>query len=84
MRRNETKDFVGIDRLKARHAAQVDYMKGILSTYFHSRIHLMMKYALDSSGVIYDPTCRPKDFYLSVLDTIEKACDGIVSKISGM
>ena len=26
----------------------------------------------------------PKDFYLSVLDTIEKACDGIVSKISRM
>ena len=62
----------------------VDYMKGILPVYFHSRIHLLMKYALDSSGVIYDPTCRPKDFYFSVLDTIENACDGIVAKISGM
>ena len=62
----------------------VDYMKGILPMYFHSRIHMMMRYGLDSCGVIYDPTCRPKDFYLSVLDTIEKACDGIVSKISGM
>lgn len=61
----------------------VDYMKGILPSYFHSRIHLMMKYALDSSGVIYDPTCRPKDFYYSVLDTIENACDGIVTKICG-
>ena len=61
----------------------VDYMKGILPTYFHSRIHLMQKYALDSSGVIYDPTCRPKDFYHSVLDTIENACDAIVAKIYG-
>ncbi len=61
----------------------VDYMKGILPPYFHSRIHLMMKYALDSSGVIYDPTCRPKDFYHSVLDTIENTCDAIVAKICG-
>lgn len=61
----------------------VDYMKGILPTYFHSRIHLLMKYALDSSGVIYDPTCRPKDFYNSVLDTIEDACEAIISKING-
>lgn len=61
----------------------VDYMKGILPAYFHSRIHLLMKYALDSSGVIYDPTCRPKDFYHSVFDTIEKACDAIVAKICG-
>ena len=61
----------------------VDYMKGILPSYFHSRIHLMLKYALDSSGVIYDPTCRPKDFYHSVLDTIETACDAIVAKIYG-
>lgn len=61
----------------------VDYMKGILPAYFHSRIHLLMKYAFDSSGVIYDPTCRPKDFYHSVLDTIEAACDGIIAKISG-
>lgn len=78
--------FTGIesDLILCMEPHHVDYMKGILSTYFHSRIHLMMKYALDSSGVIYDPTCRPKDFYLSVLDTIEKACDGIVSKISGM
>ena len=78
--------FTGIesDLILCMEPHHVDYMKGILSTYFHSRIHLIMKYALDSSGVIYDPTCRPKDFYLSVLDTIEKACDGIVSKISGM
>lgn len=62
----------------------VEYMKGILPSYFHSRIHLMMKYALNSSGVIYDPTCRPKDFYHSVLDTIENACDAIVAKIKGM
>lgn len=62
----------------------VDYMKGILPSYFHSRIHLMMKYALDSSGVIYDPTCRPKDFYYSVLDTIENACEAIVAKIIRM
>lgn len=62
----------------------VTYMKGILPSYFHSRIHLMMKYALNSSGVIYDPTCRPKDFYHSVLDTIENACDAIVAKINGM
>ena len=62
----------------------MDYMKGILPLYFHSRIHLMLKYALDSSGVIYDPTCRPKDFYHSVLDTIENACDAIVAKIKGM
>lgn len=62
----------------------VNYMKGILPSYFHSRIHLMMKYALDSSEVIYDPTCRPKDFYHSVLDTIENACDAIVAKINGM
>lgn len=61
----------------------VDYMKGILPTYFHSRIHLLMKYAFDSSGVIYDPTCRPKDFYHSVLDTIENACEVIISKIYG-
>ena len=61
----------------------VDYMKVISPTYFHSRIHLLMKYAFDSSGVIYDPTCRPKDFYHSVLDTIEAACDGIIAKISG-
>ena len=61
----------------------VDYMKGILPTYFHTRIHLLMRYALDSSGVIYDPTCCPKDFYHSVLDTIEAACDGIIAKISG-
>ena len=78
--------FTGIesDLILCMEPHHVDYMKGILSTYFHSRIHLIMKYALDSSGVIYDPTCRPKDFYLSVLDTIEKACDRIVSKISGM
>ena len=56
----------------------VDYMKGILPAYFHSRIHLLMKYALNSSGVIYDPTCRPKDFYHSVLDTIENACEAII------
>ena len=56
----------------------VDYMKGILPTYFHSRIHLLMTYALNSSGVIYDPTCRPKDFYHSVLDTIENACEAII------
>lgn len=62
----------------------VDYMKGILPSYFQSRIHLMMKYALDSSGVIYDPTCRPKDFYHSVLDTIENACEAIVAKIIRM
>ena len=61
----------------------VEYMKGILPTYFHSRIHLLMKYALASSSVIYDPTCRPRDFYHSVLDTIENACDAIVTKISG-
>jgi protein-tyrosine phosphatase len=61
----------------------VDYMKGILPAYFHSRIHLLMRYALDSAGVIYDPTCCPKDFYHSVLDTIEAACDGIIAKISG-
>lgn len=78
--------FMGIesDLILCMEPHHVDYMKGILPVYFHSRVHLMMKYALDSSGVIYDPTCRPKDFYLSVLDTIEKACDGIVSKISGM
>ena len=58
----------------------VDYMKGILPTYFHSRIHLLMKYALNSSGVIYDPTCRPKDFYHSVLDTIENACEAIIQR----
>lgn len=62
----------------------VDYMKGILPSYFHSRIHLMMKYALDSSEVIYDPTCRPKDLYYSVLDTIENACEAIVAKIIRM
>ena len=61
----------------------VDYMKGILPAYFHTRIHLLMRYALDSAGVIYDPTCCPKDFYHSVLDTIEAACDGIIAKISG-
>ena len=61
----------------------VESMKGILPTYFHSRIHLLMKYALDSSSVIYDPTCRPKDFYHCVLDTIETACDAIVAKIYG-
>ncbi len=60
----------------------VDYIKGILPASFHSRIHLLMRYALDSSGVIYDPACHTKDFYLSVLDTIEKACDGVVTKIS--
>ena len=31
----------------------------------------------------YDPTCCSKDFYHSVLDTIEAACDGIIAKISG-
>jgi protein-tyrosine phosphatase len=61
----------------------VDYMKGILPAYFHTRIHLLMRYALDSAGVIYDPTCCPKDFYHSVLDTIEAACDGIIAKTSG-
>lgn len=78
--------FMGIesDLILCMEPHHVDYMKGILPMYFHSRIHLMMRYGLDSCGVIYDPTCRPKDFYLSVLDTIEKACDGIVSKISGM
>lgn len=78
--------FMGIesDLILCMEPHHVDYMKGILPAYFHSRIHLLMKYALDSSGVIYDPTCRPKDFYFSVLDTIENACDGIVAKISGM
>lgn len=59
----------------------VDYMKGILPTYFHSRIYLMMKWALNSTEVVYDPTCRPKDFYACVLDTIERACDAIIDKI---
>lgn len=78
--------FIGVesDLILCMEPHHVDYMKGILPVYFHSRIHLLMKYALDSSGVIYDPTCRPKDFYFSVLDTIENACDGIVAKISGM
>ena len=78
--------FMGIesDLILCMEPLHVDYMKGILPTYFHSRIHLMMKYALDSSGVIYDPTCRPKDFYYSVLDTIENACNAIVTKIIGI
>lgn len=78
--------FMGIesDLILCMEPHHVDYMKGIMPVYFHSRIHLLMKYALDSSGVIYDPTCRPKDFYFSVLDTIENACNGIVAKISGM
>jgi protein-tyrosine phosphatase len=77
--------FSGIeaDLILCMEPLHVDYMKGILPAYFHSRIHLLMKYALDSSGVIYDPTCRPKDFYDSVLDTIENACEAIISKIYG-
>ena len=77
--------FTGIesDLILCMEPHHVDYMKGILPTYFHTRIHLLMRYALDSSGVIYDPTCCPKDFYHSVLDTIEAACDGIIMKISG-
>lgn len=75
--------FSGIeaDLILCMETHHVDYMKGILPSYFHSRIHMMMKYALDSYGVIYDPTCRPKDFYYSVLDTIENACEAIVAKI---
>ena len=77
--------FTGIesDLILCMEPHHVDYMKGILPTYFHTRIHLLMRYALDSSGVIYDPTCCPKDFYHSVLDTIEAACDGIIAKTSG-
>ena len=74
--------FLGIesDLILCMEPHHVDYMKGILPTYFHSRIHLLMKYAFDSSGVIYDPTCRPKDFYHSVLDTIENACEAIIQR----
>lgn len=77
--------FTGIesDLILCMEPHQVDYMKGILPAYFHTRIHLLMRYALDSAGVIYDPTCCPNDFYHSVLDTIEAACDGIIMKISG-
>ena len=77
--------FTGIesDLILCMEPHHIDYMKGILPAYFHTRIHLLMRYALDSAGVIYDPTCCPKDFYHSVLDTIEAACDGIIMKISG-
>lgn len=75
--------FIGIesDLILCMEPHHADYMRGILPAYYHSRIHLLMKYALGSSGVIYDPTCRPRDFYDSVIDTIEIACDAIVNKI---
>jgi hypothetical protein len=40
-----------------------------------------MKWALGSSEVVYDPTCRPKDFYMSVLADLERACEAITQKI---
>lgn len=75
--------FMGIesDLILCMEPHHVDYMKGILPAYFHLRIHLLMMYSLNSAGVIYDPTCHPKDFYYSVLDTIEAACDGIITRI---
>lgn len=72
---------IGSDLILCMEPHHVDYMKGILPVYYHSRIHLFMKYALNSSGVIYDPTCRPRDFYYSVLETIENACESIVANI---
>ena len=60
----------------------VNYMKDRLQHSYHHKIHMMMKWALDSSEVVYDPTCRPEDFYKSVLDSIERACDAIIDKIT--
>ena len=61
-----------------------DYMKGLLGAFYHTRIHLLMQWALNSHGVIYDPTCKSLDCYQDTLGIIETVCDAMVLRIKDM
>lgn len=80
-RRADSMSAIGSDLILCMEPHHVSYMKGIIPHSYHHRIHLLMKWALGSSEVVYDPTCRPKDFYMSVLADLERACEAITQKI---
>ena len=69
------------DHILCMEPQHVDSIKRIVSHCYHHKIHMLMKWALNSSEIVYDPTCKPKDFYISVLGSIERACDGIIHNL---
>lgn len=83
-RRVDSMSAIESDLILCMEPHHINYMKGILLHSYHHKIHMLMKWALNSSEVVYDPTCRPKDFYSSVLASIERACEAIIVKIASI
>lgn len=77
----DSQSAIESDHILCMEPQHVDAMKRLLPHSFHHKIHMLMKWALDSSEVVYDPTCKPKDFYISVMDSLERACDGIIHNL---